>query len=401
MPSTLDRITESFPHPTIPPIVGQPTYETLSEVHLKLNTNAASVQSHLGNGQLGLLFLTVTPAVYNTQSAVVFTPPTNPGANPIMPPGSTGAQIADLRRQHDIATDFYREYTATDKALKTLLIGAVDETFLRSLRDKYIGYANVTTLQMLTHLYAAYAQISETDLQANDEQMKSDYDVNQPIEVLIDQIDDAVDLAAAASNPYTPEQVVTIAYTLVFKTGMFPDDCKLWRRMDTPLKTWTEFKRVFTLAHQELRESQQTSQGSGYNSANNVQNDDEAYIQHETAEAIANLATATASDRATVASLTATNSKLTLELIACNAKLVKALETIKSQGQPNREPGGSGRNRRQATQRQKTQGPHYCHTCGSGVWHASSSCWSKKSGHQDAATEENKMGGSTKAFKQE
>jgi hypothetical protein len=206
MPSTLNRIIESFPHPTILAIVGQPTYETLAEVHLKLNTNAASVQSNLGNGLLGLLFLTVTLAVYNTQSAIAFIPPANPGPAPIIPAHATGPQIADLCRHHDVTANLYKEYDLTDKALKSLLISAVDETYVRSLRDKYIGYANITTLQMLTHLYTAYAKISESDLQANDEQMKVDYDVNQPIEVLINQIDDAVNMAAAANNPYTPSK---------------------------------------------------------------------------------------------------------------------------------------------------------------------------------------------------
>ena len=75
MPSSLDKIIESFPHPTILLIVGQPTYKTLDEIHLKLNTNATSVHSHLGNGQLGLLYLKVLPDVYNTQSAISFVPP--------------------------------------------------------------------------------------------------------------------------------------------------------------------------------------------------------------------------------------------------------------------------------------------------------------------------------------
>ena len=61
MPSALDKVIESFTNPTIQPIVVQPTYKTLAAVHLKFNTNAASFQLHLGNGKLGLLFLTISP----------------------------------------------------------------------------------------------------------------------------------------------------------------------------------------------------------------------------------------------------------------------------------------------------------------------------------------------------
>ena len=63
MLSALDKVVELFPHPTVQPIVGQPSYETIAELELKLNTNAASVHSNRGDGKLGLLFLTVKPAV--------------------------------------------------------------------------------------------------------------------------------------------------------------------------------------------------------------------------------------------------------------------------------------------------------------------------------------------------
>ena len=79
------------------------------------------------------------------------------------------------------------------------------------------------------------------DLEDNDKRARAEYNVNQPVEFLINQIDDSVDIAAAAVNPYLAEQVVTIAYNLVFKTGMFADDCKMWSRRDPADKTWPHF----------------------------------------------------------------------------------------------------------------------------------------------------------------
>ena len=66
MPSDLNKVINSFPHPTIQLILGQPTYETIAEVHLKLSTNVMSVHLHMRNGKLGLLFLTIATVVYNT-----------------------------------------------------------------------------------------------------------------------------------------------------------------------------------------------------------------------------------------------------------------------------------------------------------------------------------------------
>ena len=92
MPTTINKIVDGFPFPMIPPIVGTPTYNTISEVNLKLNSNAASVQSKLGCGTLGLLQLTVSLAVYNSLSSIAFIVPVNPVSVSIIPDNSTSSK---------------------------------------------------------------------------------------------------------------------------------------------------------------------------------------------------------------------------------------------------------------------------------------------------------------------
>ena len=116
--TSTEKTKDSFPHPTIDPIIGQPGYETIKPMHQKLNANAASIVSHLGNGRLGLLFLTVTPAVYNTLSAVVFIPPANPGPVAMYPPGATNFQISAINAAHTTNTRLFKQYDSTDRALK-------------------------------------------------------------------------------------------------------------------------------------------------------------------------------------------------------------------------------------------------------------------------------------------
>lgn len=118
MATITDKITAGFPHPTVTPIVGQPSYATIAELNLQLNANAASVLSNLGDGHHGLLSLTVTTEVYNTISNVIFLVPTNPGANPTIPPASTGPQISEYRRQHIEDSCVFWEYMSTDASLK-------------------------------------------------------------------------------------------------------------------------------------------------------------------------------------------------------------------------------------------------------------------------------------------
>ena len=133
MPTDIDKIMDGFPFPMIPPIVGTPTYNSIAEVNLKLNSNSASFKSNLGCGTLGLLQLIVSPVVYNTLSSIPFIVPVNPGSVPIIPANSTGAQITELRYAFDTASTFFNEYNRTDKALRQILLSTVDEMFIRSL----------------------------------------------------------------------------------------------------------------------------------------------------------------------------------------------------------------------------------------------------------------------------
>ena len=145
MPSSIKKIVDVFPFPTINPIIGTPDYESIADIHLKFNSNAASVQSNLGCGTIGLLFLTVSPAVYATLSTTKFVPPVNPGPEPSIPTGATRAVIADIQYRHTESTKIFTEYKNTDKALCQLLLASTDELYVQSLRHKYIGYGKTTT----------------------------------------------------------------------------------------------------------------------------------------------------------------------------------------------------------------------------------------------------------------
>ena len=72
--------------------------------------------------------------------------------------------------------------------------------------------------------------------------MKNAYDKNLSIEVLIEQIKDAVEFTTAGLTLHTAEQVVNIAYQFIYETGMFVDNRKLWKRNPDKDRTWTAFK---------------------------------------------------------------------------------------------------------------------------------------------------------------
>ena len=144
-----------------------------------------------------------------------FVPPVNPGALAAIPDTSTAAQIASFRYDHKIATDLFTEYDRTDKALRQLLISSVDETFIRALRQKYIGYSTLTTLDFLSHLYKTYANISPSDLQDNDARLRAPYDANHPIEAV-----SIVTWLPGLATPWTLHQKAEGPHHLQGETGL-------------------------------------------------------------------------------------------------------------------------------------------------------------------------------------
>jgi hypothetical protein len=107
---------------------------------------------------------------------------------------------------------------------------------------------------------------------------------------------------------------------------MFPEACREWRRRVTNTRTWHNLKADFAAAHQDYRDSQLTSRQSGYQSYNNpaTESDDTAFDIQGTVDAIANLATATASDQSTVARLAKTNAAQNAKIEQQAAQLTTA-----------------------------------------------------------------------------
>ena len=328
MPTAIDKIVDGFPFPTISLIVGAPNYETIAGVHLKLNSNATSVQSNLECGTLGLLHLTISPSMYATLSATAFVSLVNPGADPTIPSIASDTQITNLWYAHDVATAVFNEYDRTNKALHQMLIATVNKMFIRSLHHRYVGYSTTTTLTILYHLYVTYAEISSADLQDNDARLQSPYDANLNIEALINQLK-APSSTPRQGIPRTPCCKSSASYIIWY----FKLECSLtnassgkYRIQPTRPGPSSSF---FATTHQELCESQATISGAGYHAANLVDHQaaNQVYRQ-ETFDAITNLVTATAINCASAATLTATNSTLAAALTLRNNKLVNSLQDV-------------------------------------------------------------------------
>jgi hypothetical protein len=60
-----------------------------------------------------------------------------------------------------------------------------------------VGFENITAREMLDHLFMTYGNITAVDLENNFEQMRCEWDPQQPVESLFKQIQDCADYSEA------------------------------------------------------------------------------------------------------------------------------------------------------------------------------------------------------------
>ena len=254
--------------------------------------------------------------------------------------------------------------------------------YLKGITNRNVGLAHITIIDILSFLFQNYRNITQYDIEENDKKFKGKWDANTPIEMLFDQIDDAQDFAVAAGQPYTNNQLLTTAYNLIYATGLFFDGCKAWNRLPMNQKTMDNFKMTFQQAQRELRDQQCTAQQAGFQ-ANGIwcqPNKNNDHPLQETAEALANLATATASDRQALQNLTNMVKELSNQIKAKDKQiedLLKAMNCNTTSG-----------NNTKSTRWEKKDCGSYCHTHGYlvGPKHNSEPCRQPGPNHNQNAT---------------
>jgi hypothetical protein len=127
---------------------------------------------------------------------------------------------------------------------------------------------------------------------------------------LFKHIQDGRAYTQAGYQPYGRQQIINIAYALIFNTGIYVDGCKEWEKNDILDKTWDNFKVHFVMEKWLYRNQTHTSQASGFQITNHAQRGMQANMLAEQSEATTMLASASASDRGTVSTLISTNDAL-------------------------------------------------------------------------------------------
>lgn len=378
--STPESFIESFPATPVK-IEGQPNYDSLTALREVLKQNAASITTERGGGLHGYLGIILSDAMYATIApANPFLLPVAPANTPAIAAGATAAIISEAVRVHTEELRQWREYTNLTAALRLQLVKSIEPVYLRSQLNRHVGFANRTPRQLLEYLFLTYGKLTPQRLSENHQAMTKPWNPNMPFEDLIDQIEVATDMATEGNQAYTDAQVLNIAYTQVYNTGLYFDECKTWNAKPVADKTWENFKLHFLEAQTELRTQQQAT--SGRHGFGNWAEEDK---ENETAIAITKLAEATIQDQGAFSALAEANTNLSKQLEEA-IKFITAFQAKEGQGKENKTP-----------RIKHTPNTNYCWSHGYrvGKEHTSTTCKFPKEGHKKEATRANQLGGST------
>ena len=136
-----EKIRESFPNLTTPKIHGMPHHFSITEAHAPLNKNVTSVYSSCGNPALGHYILNASDAKYLLRAGISFIIFFNLGVHPVVEPGSTNAQIAHAKQEHEESMQEFHLFKAVDNALKNQLANAIDKIYIKDLQYRVTGLA--------------------------------------------------------------------------------------------------------------------------------------------------------------------------------------------------------------------------------------------------------------------
>jgi hypothetical protein len=304
--ATVEDVIASFPHPLISTVQGEPDYQTIHATQKLLPANARAIDTHLGGGDLGHLGIIVSVTAYTIVVPLhPWANPTAPGRRPEAIAAGVPAQISAARHLWGENVHTFRTNNTVEQALKKRIITVFEPMYLDILNDDMVGFAYISAREMLDHLFLTYGSITAVDLEHHFENMCNAWDPQHPVETLFKHIPDCADYAEAGGVTIGQAQHINVACEKIFATGRFMSACRRWNEKDPAEKTWTNFKVHFAVAHHHHKQMQgESAVNSGYHVANADVGQTEDQISEATIRALANLATATATDRGVVATLT-------------------------------------------------------------------------------------------------
>ena len=400
---TADAVLEKFPHPKLDVITGDGDYPQLYNLRKQVYQNLVAIPCPYGTGTDGHLGLGMSAVQYELRTGSTFTVPDNPGTYDDSIASSSGSVLqARKEAEHKEAVRAYKTCKTVELVTKKLLKKALPPALLIEIEDEILGLNEVSIVDIFDHCFDRRGHLTDTLIEENLQKADEPFDLDEGMPNYIKRLEQCQQLASDAGEAWTDAQLVRRGQTAMGKSGFFRDEYKEWLRRSRPNRTWHHFKNFWQQRFAEYQELNKLTASDSKFEANTAY-DTAGGNAEAINNAMDNLAVIMSSDKNAVDTLVANNAKLTEQVQSLtatierltieNANLIKVITNI----------AGASATPPTSTQQQSARESNfdpngYCWTHGYKVHknHTSATCKRKAPGHQDAATRENPMGGSTK-----
>jgi len=206
----IDYASTNFEYPVLTPIQGIPTYEFIQKAKNEMKANAASVPFDLGGGAHGHLGLMLTRQEYQNVSAIEYVRPLHPGILNI-PVGTANYEATRLTSEHKESLRLNREANNVEAGLLKQLGKALPELYLKSYRNEYSNTFHTNLQTIFLDLFTTYGYITPGELGEQKEALCAKvFDIQQPLIIMFNEMDELEQVAIDASNPYIATQMINI-----------------------------------------------------------------------------------------------------------------------------------------------------------------------------------------------
>ena len=207
------------------------------------------------------------------QKKLIWSTP-NPGASPnytrIGPAGQqlelTDTERAQIKADHEAAKMVWNNTNTVHRVIKAALNKAIPNTYQPSQLMGQRGFGSLTVQQIFRDLYDRYGQIETDDSPKILFALYKDWNLAQPIEVLLDHIKQQQIFTVAANRSLSNHQIIDAAVYVIQNTKLFQQELKDYKEEypDSAATTWNDFMTYWIDAYAKWDRHRNTSQSNGY-----------------------------------------------------------------------------------------------------------------------------------------
>ena len=147
----------------------------------------------------------------------------------------------------------YNEVQAVERTLRKQIENAIQDDYLRPLRNSVTDTITVTIQEIFTFLKDSYGDISKAVLKERERAVDDMiYDPSQTVDSVFNKIDDFQDLCVLTNHDKTDTQLCTMAYLIFQNTGIFMDSLKSWNQKPRVEQSYANMKMFMRREYLEL-----------------------------------------------------------------------------------------------------------------------------------------------------